>query len=436
MAPRRRFHHTRQQLRDTPMPDASALLRRLFDAALAAADPRVVLPPSLPPKPRGRCVVVGAGKSAALMAQVVDQAWPDVALTGIVATRYGHAVPAGRITVLEAGHPVPDDNSQEAARRNLEAVQGLGPDDLVLALISGGGSALLALPAPGLTLADKRGITQRLLHSGASIAEMNVVRRRLSAIKGGSLAASAGVTPVVTLAISDVPGDDPALIASGPTWPDPAAADEAPAILARYGIPVPPALGPHVPRQRRPQDSFQLIATPSLSLRAAATAARAAGLTPLILGDALEGESRELGRVLAGIAQSCQRHGLPAAAPTVLLSGGETTVTIGAEPPGRGGRNTEFLLSLALQLAANPGPPEAPAITALACDTDGIDGTEDAAGAIVMPDTLARARALGLDPRQMLRAHDSYTLFQALGDLIITGPTLTNVNDFRAIMVA
>jgi hydroxypyruvate reductase len=436
MAPRRRLHHTRQQLRDPFMPDASAILRRLFDAALAAADPRVVLPPALPPKPRGRCVVVGAGKSAALMAQVVDQAWPDVALTGIVATRYGHAVPAGRVTVLEAGHPVPDENSAEAARRNLAAVRGLGPNDLVLALISGGGSALLALPAPGLTLSDKRGITQRLLHSGASIAEMNVVRRRLSAIKGGSLAASAGAAPVFTLAISDVPGDDPATIASGPTWPDPAATDEAPAILARYGIPVPSALGPHVPRQRRPQDSFQLIATPSISLRAAAAAARAEGLTAVILGDALEAESRELGRILAGVAQSCQRHGLPAAAPAVLLSGGETTVTIGAEAPGRGGRNTELLLALALQLAAAPSPIESPAITALACDTDGIDGTEDAAGAIVTPDTLARARALGLDPRQMLRGHDSYRLFEALGDLVVTGPTLTNVNDFRAIMVA
>jgi hydroxypyruvate reductase len=418
------------------MPDARATLRTLFDAALAAADPRVVLPPALPPKPRGRCVVVGAGKSAALMAQVVDQAWPDVALSGIVATRYGHAVPAGRITVLEAGHPVPDDNSAEAGRRNLQAVRGLGPNDLVLALISGGGSALMALPAPGLTLSDKRGITQRLLHSGATIAEMNVVRRRLSAIKGGSLAASAGAAPVVTLAISDVPGDDPAIIASGPTWPDPAAADEAPAILARYGIPVPSALGPHVPRQRRPQDSFQLIATPTLSLRAAATAARSAGLTPIVLGDALEGESRELGRVLAGIAQSCQRHGLPAAAPAVLLSGGETTVTITGNAPGRGGRNTECLLALALQLATTPPPADSPDITALACDTDGIDGTEDAAGAIVTPDTLSRARDLGLDPRQMLQAHDSYSLFAALGDLIITGPTLTNVNDFRAILVA
>ncbi len=408
------------------MPDARALLRTLFDAALAAADPRLVLPPALParpPRPHARCVVVGAGKAAALMAQVVDQAWADVALSGVVVTRYGHAVPAGRIAVLQAGHPVPDANSEHAARTILAACTGLTKDDLVLALISGGGSALLALPAPGLSLAAKQAITQRLLHAGATIAEINTIRRRFSAIKGGALAAAAGPAPVMTLAISDVPGDDPALIASGPTWAGPPSAEGAEAILARYGIAA--VLPPLHKLPPRPQDSFHLIATPALSLAAAASAARAAGVAPLILGDALQGEAREAGRVLAGVALSCRRHGHPAAPPCVLLSGGETTVTIGQAASGRGGRNTEFLLALALELAGAPG------ITALACDTDGIDGTEDAAGAIATPDTLAR----GLTARAMLDRHDSYSLFAGLGDLVVTGPTLTNVNDFRAILI-
>jgi hydroxypyruvate reductase len=405
------------------MPDARALLRTLFDAALEAADPRMVLPPALPAPPRGRCVVVGAGKSAALMAQVVHQAWPDVKLSGVVVTRYGHAVPAGRITVLQASHPVPDANGQEAARAILAAVDGLTTDDLVLALISGGGSALMVLPAPGFTLAEKQAITRRLLHAGATIAEINTIRRRLSAIKGGRLAAACGPARVVTLAISDVPGDDPALIASGPTWAGSANAEPAEAILARYGIDA--ALPPDRTMAPRTQDSFHLIATPALSLEAAARAARAAGIMPLILGDALQGEAREAGRVLAGIALSCRRHGHPAAAPAVLLSGGETTVTIGPTPPGSGGRNMEFALALALELDGAAG------ITALACDTDGIDGTEDAAGAIVTPDTLAR----GPDARARLEAHDSYSVFAALGDLVVTGPTLTNVNDFRAILI-
>jgi hydroxypyruvate reductase len=420
------------------MLDARALLRRLFDAAVQAADPRIVLPPALPDKPRGRCVVVGAGKSAALMAQIVDQAWPEVALSGVVVTRGGHAVPAGRIMVLEAGHPVPDARSEVAARRILAAVAGLGPDDLVLALISGGGSALMALPVPGLTLAAKQRLTRELLYSGASIGEINLVRRRLSVIKGGLLAQEAGPAPVVTLAISDVPGDDPAVIASGPTWVGGDAADDATLVLARYGLALPDGLALAPPIARRKQDRFVLIGTPSQSLSAAAQTARQASVTPFILGDSLEGESREAGRVLAGIARSCQTHGLPGGAPIVLLSGGETVVTIGATPPGRGGRNTEFLLALALQLATYPATirPPAPCISALACDTDGIDGTEDAAGAIATPDTLARAGEAGLNPRKMLDAHDSYSLFAALGDLVITGPTLTNVNDFRAILIA
>ncbi len=404
------------------------LLRQLFDAALRAADPAVVLPPALPEKPAGRCVVVGAGKAAATMAAAVDRAWPDVALSGAVVTRYGHAVPAGRIEVLQAGHPVPDANSEAAARRMLAAVQGLGPDDLVLALISGGGSAVMALPAPGLTLSGKAAITRALLASGASIAEINAVRRHVSAIKGGRLAAAATPARVVTLAISDVPGDDAASIASGPTVADPTTEAEARAIMARYRIELPESARP-LPATRHVVGEFRLVATPLMALRAAAEAASAAGVRALILGDAIEGEAREAGRVFAGVALSCRAHATPAAAPAVLLSGGETSVMIGDDDAGRGGRNTELLLALSLQLSGAPG------IHALACDTDGIDGTEDAAGAIATPTTLARARRAGLDPPAILAAHDSYSLFAALGDLVVTGPTLTNVNDFRAILI-
>jgi hydroxypyruvate reductase len=361
----------------------------------------------------------------------VDRAWPEVAVSGVVVTRYGHAAPAGRVRVLEAGHPVPDENSLAAGRAMLAAVDGLGPDDLVLALISGGGSALMVAPVAGLTLAEKGRVTRALLQSGASISEMNAVRRRLSVIKGGGLAAAAGDARVVTLAISDVPGDDPAVIASGPTWTQAVPGEAAEAILARYGIAMPDGIVPAAERVPRTGDRFSLIATPALSLAAAARVAREAGVTPVILGDALEGESREVGRVMAGMALSCRAHGQPGTAPVVLLSGGETSVTITGGMAGRGGRNTEFLLGFAAQLAgAGAG------IWALAGDTDGIDGTEDAAGAFVTPDTLARAREAGLDARGMLRAHDSYSLFSALGDLVVTGPTLTNVNDFRAILIA
>jgi glycerate 2-kinase len=417
---------------------ARAALRTIFDAAVAAADPRVVLAAHLPEKPRGRCVVVGAGKSAAVMAAALEDAWPDVALEGSVVTRYGHAVPTRRIEVIEASHPVPDANSERGARRLLERVRGLGPDDLVLALISGGGSALLALPAPGLTLADKQAVNRALLASGATIGEMNAVRKHLSAIKGGRLAAAAAPARVVTLAISDVPGDDPAVIASGPTVPDPTGYADARAILARYGITPPPSAAARLaagadetPKPGElPDGEFRMIATPMMALRHAAGVARGLGLSPLVLGDALEGESREMGTMMAGIARSVAAHALPLAAPAVLLSGGETTVSIGSGPAGRGGRNTEFLLGLAVALDAAPG------IWAAAGDTDGIDGTEDAAGAIVTPDTLARALAAGLDPRGVLAGHDSYGLFDAIGDLIRTGPTLTNVNDIRAIVIA
>jgi hydroxypyruvate reductase len=406
----------------------TALLRQLFEAALRAADPALVVPASLPEKPAGRCVVVGAGKAAASMAAAVDRAWPNVAVSGVVVTRYGHAVPAGRVEVLQAGHPVPDANSEAAARRILAAVQGLRAEDLVLVLISGGGSSVMALPAPGMALAEKAAMTAALLRSGASIAEINAVRRHFSSIKGGRLGAAAVPARVVTIAISDVPGDDPAAIASGPTVADPTDDAAVRAILGRYGIGVPATARP-LPAPRDVAGEFRLVATPLMALQAAADAARAAGVAPLILGDALEGEAREVGRVLAGVAVSCRRHGTPTAAPSVLLSGGETSVTLGFEGGGRGGRNTEFLLALALQLDGAAG------IFALACDTDGIDGYGDAAGAIVTPTTLARAGAARLDPRGMLEAHDSYSLFSALGDLVVTGPTLTNVNDFRAILI-
>jgi hydroxypyruvate reductase len=415
---------------------ARDVLRGIFDAAVAAADPKAMLAAHLPPRPSGRCVVVGTGKSAASMAAALEAAWPDVALSGVVVTRYGHGVPTSRIEVIESSHPVPDANSERGARRVLAAVQGLGPDDMVLALISGGGSALMALPAPGLTLADKQAVNRALLASGATISEMNCVRKHLSAIKGGRLAEAAAPARVVTLAISDVPGDDPAVIASGPTVPDATTFAEARALLARHGITPSDAVAAHLaagaaetPKPGSlPHASFRLIATPAMALEAAAAAARAAGITPLILGDALEGESREMGIVMAGIARSIHSHATPLPAPALLLSGGETTVSIGRGPAGRGGRNTEFLLGLAVALGGAPG------IWAIAGDTDGIDGTEDAAGAIVAPDTLARARAAGLDPRAVLAAHDSYGLFDAIGDLVRTGPTLTNVNDVRAIL--
>ena len=417
---------------------ARAALRTLFDAAVAAADPRKVLAAHLPDKPKGRCIVVGGGKSAAVMAAALEDAWPDVELTGTVVTRYGHAVPTKRIEVIEASHPVPDANSERGAYRLLERVRGLGPDDLVLALMSGGASALCAAPAPGLTLADKQEINRALLASGANITEMNCVRKHLSAIKGGRLAAAAAPARVITLAISDVPGDDPAVIGSGPTVPDRTTFADAREIIARYGI------TPSAAAARRleeaadetpkpsdlPNTDFRLIATPITVLHKVAEAARGLGLTPLILGDALEGEAAQAGILFAGMAHAVATHGQPIAPPAVLLTGGETTVTIGRGPAGRGGRNTEFALSLAIALAG------APRVWACAGDTDGIDGTEDAAGAIVTPDTLARARAAGIDPRAVLTGHDSYSLFAAINDLIVTGPTLTNVNDIRILLIA
>lgn len=422
---------------------ARSALRTMFDAAVASADPRVVLAGQLPDRPKGRVVVVGAGKSAAVMAAAVEAAWPGVPLSGVVVTRYGHGYPTARIEVLEASHPVPDAAGAAAARRILDAVAGLTADDLVLFLVSGGGSALTTLPAPGLTLDALMAVNRALLASGATIGEMNCIRRHLSAFSGGRLALAAAPARVVTLAISDVPGDDPTAIASGPTVADPTSFADARALVAHHGMDLPAAVVAHLARAGdetpKPGDArlagadYRFIATPMMALRAAAEAARGLGIAPVILGDALEGEAREVGKVIAGIALSARAHGQPAAAPCVLLSGGETTVTIGPLAPGqgggRGGRNGECLLGCAVALG------EAAGIWALMGDTDGIDGSEANAGALAAPDTLARAAAAGLDARAMLARHDSWGLFSALGDLLVTGPTLTNVNDFRALLV-
>jgi glycerate 2-kinase len=419
------------------MAEPRAFLRSLLDAAIFAALPERVLPAHLPPVPRGRTIVLGAGKASAAMAKAVEDRWPG-ALEGLVVTRYGHAVPCTRIEIVEAAHPVPDAAGRAAAGRILELARGAGPHDLVLCLISGGGSALLALPAEGLSLEDKQAVNTALLASGADIHQMNVVRKHLSAIKGGRLAAAAHPAKVVSLLISDVPGDDPSSIASGPTVPDASRFEDARAILARYGIAPPAAVTAHLERAAdetpKPGDprladaETVIIARPQASLEAAAAVARKAGVTPLILGDSLEGEARELGRVMAGIAAQVRRHGQPLPAPCVLLSGGETTVTVRASG-GRGGRNTEFLLGLADQLHGLAGA------WAIAGDTDGIDGSEDNAGAIVTPDTLERAARLGHKAADRLAANDAYGFFAALGDLVVTGPTLTNVNDFRAVLI-
>jgi glycerate 2-kinase len=412
--------------------DARQFLRQLFDVAVASADPHKVLFQHLPEKPKGRCVVVGAGKASAAMAAALEAAWPDVAMTGVVVTRYGHAAPTSRIRIIEASHPVPDDNSQLAAREILKVVSGLTKDDLVIALISGGGSALLVAPAEGLTLVDKQAVNKVLLASGAAIGEMNIVRKHLSRIKGGKLLAAAQPARVVTLVISDVPGDDPAIIASGPTVPDHSTPQDALDILARYKTDVPFAVKQVLQMAKTPIHAtadVRMIAAPIMALNAAAALCAQRGLASLVLGDALEGEAKDMGKVFAGMAQSMQLHGLPVKAPCVMLSGGEATVTISGGKAGRGGRNTELLLSTAVALAG------AANIWGVAGDTDGIDGTEDAAGAIITPDTLARARDLGLDARRVLAEHDSYSLFSALGDLVMTGPTLTNVNDFRALLI-
>ncbi|HEY8581058.1 MAG TPA: glycerate kinase [Beijerinckiaceae bacterium] len=416
--------------------DARAFLIDLFRAAVAAADPARVVAPALPPRPKGRTIVLGAGKASAAMARAVEAAW-DGPLEGLVVTRYGHGAPCARIEIVEAAHPTPDEAGHAAARRILALAQGLGPDDLALCLISGGGSALMALPAPGLTLEDKRAVNAALLRSGAPIDAMNVVRKHLSAIKGGRLAAAAFPAQVVTLAISDVPGDDPGVIASGPTVADPSTFGEALDVLRRYDVREPASVLAHLARAAeetpKPGDprlstsTLRLVATPALSLAAAAERARAAGVTPIVLGDALEGEARALGGAHAADLRRRLAAGDPR--PCVLLSGGETTVTVRGAG-GRGGRNSEYLLALACALG------EAPGVAGLAADTDGVDGSEDNAGAFFDAGTLARARAAGLDPAQELDRHNAYDVFRAAGDLVVTGPTLTNVNDFRALLLA
>jgi hydroxypyruvate reductase len=413
-----------------------ALLRAMFDAAVNAAAPALCVPPHLPAPPKGRTIVVGAGKAAAAMAAAVEAHWRGP-LEGLVVTRYGHGAPTQRIRVVEASHPVPDAAGPAAARAILDSVSGLGPDDLVLCLISGGGSALLALPAGEITLADKQAINRALLRSGAHIGEMNCVRKHLSAIKGGRLAVAAAPARVVSLIISDVPGDDLSVIASGPTVPDATSQAEARAVLEKYRIEIPPAVARQLsdPAAETPKPgdarlgnvSNILIATPQGALEAAAQAARAAGFAPIILGNAIEGEARECGIVHAGVALQAAGYGQPIEPPCAIISGGETTVTVRGK--GRGGRNAEFLLSLAIALGGRAD------IAALAADTDGIDGSEDNAGAIIGPDTLERAARAGVDVEAHLADNDAYTAFARLGDLIVTGPTRTNVNDFRAILV-
>ena len=407
----------------------------MLDAALAACNPALCVPPHLPPAPKGRTVVVGAGKAAAAMARAVEQHWPGP-LGGLVVTRYGHGVPCKRIEVVEASHPVPDAAGARAAERILESVKGLTSDDLVLCLVSGGASALLALAAPGLTLADKQQVNKALLKCGATISEMNCVRKHLSAIKGGRLADAAYPARVVTLVISDVPGDDVSIIGSGPTVPDPTSFADARAVFEKYKLEMSPAVAarlaskdetpkPGDPRFARAETI--LIARPQDALEAAASVARAAGYQPVILSDSLEGEARDVALVHAGIARQIVNHGQPQPAPAALLSGGETTVSLRGS--GRGGRNAEFLLALVVALDGHPG------IHAIACDTDGIDGTEDNAGAIAGPDSLARGRTKGLDAKAMLASNDGYGFFAGIGDLVVTGPTRTNVNDFRVILV-
>jgi hydroxypyruvate reductase len=415
-------------------------LRSLFDAAVEAAQPAVCLPPHLPappdPSSGGRTLVIGAGKASAAMAKTVEDHWPGP-ISGLVITRYGHAVPCDRIEIVEAAHPVPDEAGRAAAARILDLVQDLSADDLVLCLISGGGSALLSLPAPGVSLADKQAVNRALLGSGATISEMNCLRKHLSAIKGGRLAAAAAPAKVVSLLISDVPGDDPSSIASGPTVPDSTRSADALAIIEKYAIEAPASVRTRLtvaddetPKPGDPRLATAdavLIASPQDSLEAAARVAAEAGVAAHILSDRIEGEARDVALVHAAIAQQVASRHQPFQPPAVLLSGGETTVTVRGR--GRGGRNAEFLLALTLALEGAPG------IHAIACDTDGIDGSEDNAGALAGPDSLARAEALGLSARASLADNDGYGLFEALGDLVMTGPTLTNVNDFRAILV-
>jgi glycerate 2-kinase len=410
------------------------ILLDLFHTAVAAAQPSQRLQAALPSPPRGRTVVIGAGKASAEMAAQLEKFWPT-SLTGVVVTRYGHAVPCQHIRVLEAGHPIPDQNSVDAARLIRAQLQGLTADDLVISLMSGGGSALLVEPVKGISLEDKQLVTRALFTAGATISELNLVRQALSAIKGGKLAAAAWPAQVVTLVISDVPGDDPSLVASGPTVQPSAHGTSALDIIDRLGVRLPDHVS-NVLKAATPMVTSdfshcrtELIATPMQSLQAAAQRARELGITPLILSDSIEGEAREVAQMHASIALNVARHGEPIRKPAVLLSGGETKVTFGDVKPGRGGRNVEFLLAFGLALQ------DAPDIAAIACDTDGIDGSEDNAGAIWLPDSFARATNKKIALRAYLDRHDAYSAFAELNDLVLTGPTRTNVNDFRAVLI-
>lgn len=412
------------------------LLRQLFDAAVGSAQPENIVSPHLPALPAGKMVVIGAGKASAAMARAVETHY-QVPLTGCVVVPTGYQVDCDHIEIMEAAHPVPDKAGRRAARRMMELVEPLGKDDLVLVLISGGGSSLLAMPAPGLLLADKQAINTALLRSGASISEINTVRRHLSAIKGGRLAAACHPAQVLNLAISDVPGDQLTDIASGPTVGDPSTTADALDVLRHYHISIPDAVrdllaSPNAESIKPDHPnlagvSSKIIGSSQHALMAAAAQARQAGITPVILGDSIEGESREVAKVMAGIARQVKRHQQPASTPCVLLSGGETTVTVKGR--GKGGRNVEFLLALALTLQEDAD------IYAVAADTDGIDGSEPVAGAFINPDTLQRARSMGLSARQYLDTNDAHRFFSQLGDQLVTGPTFTNVNDFRAVLI-
>jgi glycerate 2-kinase len=416
--------------------DPREFLLRMLKAAIYEALPATRVKAFLPAPPVGRTIVVGAGKAAASMAAALEASW-NGPVTGLVVTRYGHGASTHQIEVVEASHPKPDSAGETAARRMVALVSGLSEDDLVICLMSGGGSALASLPAPGLRLEDKIAINEALLRSGATIAEINTVRKHLSSIKGGRLAVAAAPARVVSLIVSDVPGDDLSIIASGPTVADPTTREQAVSVLMRYRIDLSPAVASFLsrPEAETPKPghrAFQrvdnrLIVTSQLSLEAAAQVAREQGVEPVLLGDAIEGEAREVAKVFAAIAKSAKKYGAPGNPPCVLLSGGETTVTVRGQ--GRGGRNTEFQLGLALAIDSEPG------IWALAADTDGVDGSEDNAGAFVSPDTLLRARGLRKQPREYLDDNDAYSFFAELDDLVITGPTLTNVNDFRAILI-
>ena len=415
---------------------AREVLQRMFAAAIAAAQPRHCIAAHLPSAPKGRLIVIGAGKASAEMARAVEQHWAGP-LEGLVVTRYGYAVDCKHIDIVQAAHPVPDQAGLMAAQRMLEKVKGLTADDTVLCLISGGGSALLPLPLDAITLEDKQAVSRQLLKSGASISEMNCVRRHLSAIKGGRLAAACHPARLVSLLISDVPGDRPCDIASGPTVGDASRCADALDILRRYSIDLPDHVREVLTSGRgesiKPDDpclarvETHLITTPQMALEAAARVAEEAGYSAFILSDSVEGEARDVGKVMAAIATQVARRGQPFQTPCVLLCGGETTVTLRGD--GRGGRNVEFLLSLGIALQGEPG------VHALAGDTDGVDGIEEIAGAYLSPDTLQRAWAMGIRPKESLDRNDGHGFFQALGDSIVTGPTLTNVNDFRAILI-